>query len=217
MGDFAYILFTIGAAAIIGGIVLLRKKRPIKLYAPAIAIGAVLIIASVPSIMAEIDKQEHAEQAAKEESAKAEKEKKEAEEAVAQAMPTEDKIEKVIFDTLGDKNNDKQNRIKEVQVFGDVANLLLNADENLSVDFTKKGMWKDTFKALEKLANIEEITIYSFVWHLPLTDKHGNTEYGKVMTLDFPREVTDKIDFGNVDYNNATDISENYWEHNALK
>ncbi|MBS4195391.1 hypothetical protein [Lederbergia citri] len=132
-------------------------------------------------------------------------------------LTLEEKIESAVDDTLGAKTNTKEKRIDKIEVYTDVVNVWMNADENLSANMTKKGMWRDTFKTLEELAKLDEVNRYQFVWMLPLTDKLGNSENGKVMSLDFPREIFSEINFDNVDYNKAPDIAEDYWEHNALK
>src|SRR5690606_20386758 len=105
MGDLAYVLFLVGAAIIGGAIFLYSKKKSLKLAIPAALVGVILIGIGTPSIMEEIEAEEKAEQAAAE--AK-QKEKEEAEKAKKEAeknAPIDEKIKKVVYDTLGKKSN----------------------------------------------------------------------------------------------------------------
>ena len=169
---------------------------------------------------AKAEKKEEKEKDKAEKSAeKAEKKKitKESKKEPEKELTVDEKIENVVYDTIGKKSNTKKVRIHKVEIYGDVANVWLNANENLSTDLTKKGMWKDTFKLIEKAADIAEIELFQIVWMYDFVDKFGNASEGKIMSLDFPRETIDKINFDNVDYNQAPDIADNYWEHGALK
>lgn len=217
MGDLAYVLFLVGAAIIGGAIFLYSKKKTLKLAIPAALVGVILIGIGTPSIMEEIEAEEKAEQAAAEAKRKEKEEAKKAKEEAEKNAPIDEKIKKVVYDTLGKKSNTGKDRVHKIEVYGDVANVWLNASENLSNNMTKKGMWIDTFKGLEELAKFEELERIAFVWMFPLVDKYGNESDGKIMSLDFTREIIDKINFDNVDFNNAPTIAEDYWEHNALK
>lgn len=150
---------------------------------------------------------------------KSEKKKlaEESKEKTEKELTVDEKLEKVVNDTLGDKTNTKKDRVHKIEVYGEVANVWMNANENLTVKLTKAGIWSDTFEVIEELAEFNEIALFQLVWMLPLTDTYGNVSDEKVMMLDFPREIIDKINFANVDYNKASAIAENYWEHNALK
>src|SRR5690606_8891183 len=217
MGDLAYVLFLVGAAIIGGAIFLYSKKKSIKFAIPAALVGVILIGIATPSIMEEIEAEEKAEQAAAEAKQKEKEAAKKAKEEAEKNAPIDEKIKKVVYDTLGKKSNTDRDRVHKIEVYGEVANVWLNASENLSNNMTKKGMWIDTFKGLEELAKFEELERIAFVWMFPLVDKYGNESDGKIMSIDFTREIIDKINFDNVDFNNAPTIAEDYWEHNALK
>jgi len=72
---------------------------------------------------------------------------------------------------------------------------------------------KDILKKLEG-KGVEFINIE---WQVELVDKFGNAEYTPVMRLDFTKEILDKINWDNFDYNNLDKIADDYWEHQVLK
>ncbi|KRG13371.1 hypothetical protein ACA30_15860 [Virgibacillus soli] len=216
MGDFAYLLFLIGLGSFVVAIVFFARHKPKRLIGLAGLIGVLFIAIASPTISKDVDEQEKIDQAAAEEKKRVEAEEKKAKEEAEKNAPIDEKITKVIYDTLGKKTNNKKDRIHKIVVSGNVANVWLNADENLTNNMTKKGMWIDSLKGLEELAKFEDLEIISFVWMYTFVDKYGEDSEGKIMSLDFPRDVIDKINFDKVDYNNAPDIAENYWEHNAL-
>ena len=204
-----YGIFVIALIVLIASIIWKAKKKEKKATTALIIISIAVMFATAPFIELDDEKVEKAAAIVDEE--------KPAAEEVEKELTVDAKIENVVYDTLGKKSNAKKDRIHKVEIYGDVANVWLNANENLSTDFTKKGMWKDTVKLIEKAADIAEIELFQIVWMFDFTDKFGNVSEGKIMSLDFPRETIDKINFDNVDYNQAPDIAENYWEHGALK
>ena len=207
-----YGIFIIALIVLIASIIWKVKKKEKKATTTLIIISIAAMFATAPFIEVDDENVEKEEKAA----AIVDEEKPAAEE-VEKELTVDAKIENVVYDTLGKKSNTKKDRIHKVEIYGDVANVWLNANENLSTDLTKKGMWKDTIKLIEKAADIAEIELFQIVWMYDFTDNYGNVSESKIMSLDFPRETIDKINFDNVDYNQAPDIAENYWEHGALK
>lgn len=199
-----YFLFLLGLVMLITGIVVLvRKSLDKKFGVPIVLVGVILMFSTAPFI----DTEETA--ASKDEENTVENEAKE--------LTTEEKIEEIVIDILGAKTNMKKDRIQEIQIIEDYANIHVHANENLTVDLAKRGMWRDSFNLIEKLATIEDIRVFHIVWYAELVDAKGNTSDRKVMQLEFPRDVIEDINFENVDYNNAATIASFYWEHNALK
>lgn len=139
------------------------------------------------------------------------------EELVEKELTVDELISKVVTDTIGETAGKDRTSVHKIEVYGDVANVWLNASENLTVNMTRKGMWLDTKKMLEEFAEIDGIELYQIVWMLPLTDKFGNVEDSKVMSLDFPRATIDQINFDNLLTDNVPELADNYWEHNAIK
>lgn len=133
------------------------------------------------------------------------------------SLTTEEKIEEIVIDILGAKTNTKKDRIQEIQILEDYANIHVHANENFTVDLAKRGMWRDSFDLIEKLATIEDIRVFHIVWYGDFIDIKGNTSTSKVMQLEFPRDVIEDINFENVDYNNAPKIATFYWQYKALE
>lgn len=210
--------------AIIKVVIDLFKKRPKKVSAILFVVGFVSIIiggttlgssSDSPKKEAQEDRQgtEKASTSVKEDSDEVKEDVQES----SKELSVEDKVIESVNDELGAKTNTKKKRIHKVEVYDDVANVWINANENLTKGMMKKGIWRDTIEVVEELSDIKEIERFQIVWMLPFTDKYGKETDSKAMSADFPREVIEKIDFENVDYNNVPDISENYWEHNAIK
>lgn len=200
-----HVIFSIATFALLVGIVLLFIKKIRKRIALSIiVVSLVAMFSTVP--------EESLETSSEQSPNKVEEVSKPAKEETI-----DEKISSTVVDELGKKTNMKKDRVHKIEVYDDVVNVWINSDDNLTASLAKKGMWRDTFDALEKLADFEEVSLYQIVWMTTFTNKYGEETEGKIMTLDFPREIIDKINFDKVDYNNAPDIAENYWEHNALK
>ncbi|MEK3887322.1 hypothetical protein [Bacillus sp. FSL K6-3431] len=204
-----YGLFVVGLIVMIAGIVLTVKKFDKKIALPVLLGGLLLMFSTAPFIDVEDEVKEAGTEVTIKPDAPAEEKSKE--------LTLDEKVSEIIHAELGEKANTKKPRIEKVDVYADVVNIWLNADENLSVNMTRKNMWRDTFDLLEELAAINDVELYSFIWKFPLVDTKGNKTDAKVMSLDFPRETFEDIDFENVDYNNAPDIADNYFVHKALE
>lgn len=153
--------------------------------------------------------------------AEQEKPKKEKAEVV---MTNEDKVNTIIIDKLGDKNNMKKERIVESKVFEFTDDpkgekniiVILNASENMSNKLTRKSMWMDSVKILEPFSSIEGVQNISIEWLFPLVDQHGNETDSRIMLFDFPKEVFEKVNWDNFNADNIPNVSEGYFEHPAL-
>ncbi|MET4560737.1 outer membrane biosynthesis protein TonB [Lysinibacillus parviboronicapiens] len=175
------------------------------------------------------------EQAAK---AKAEKEAKEKAEANKQKTETKpEKIQtttkensnvtlaneakKVITDKLGKKNNQKKDTVKSYAVTeegnGKAFIVELNANENFTVNMTKKGMWMDSKKILELLNKKNEFEKIIIHWYYPLIDTYGNEKDVLVMSFNINKATLNKIKWDNFLTDNVPNVVDNYFEHAALK
>ena len=154
----------------------------------------------------------------------AEEEIKEEKEAVKEKkvdVTSEKDIEKLIKELLGDTSNTGEKRVEKV-VYNEVdtspyIGLNLHADENITVKLARSGMLKDTLEIMKALNKEGYKGKFYVDWRLPLTDKYGNTEPGKVMSINISAENFSKINFDNFDYLNLPDIADGYFEHPGFK
>ena len=150
----------------------------------------------------------------------AEEEIKEEKEAVKEKkvdVTSEKDIEKLVNELIGDTSNTGEKRVEKV-VYNEVdtspyIGLNLYADENITVKLARSGMLKDTLEIMKALNKEGYKGKFYVDWRLPLTDKYGNTESGKVMSINISAEDFGKINFDKVDYLNLPNIAESYYEH----
>lgn len=108
-------------------------------------------------------------------------------------------------DNLGTENpNDK------------IVLITAEAKENVSANYTKKGMWIDTISILKDLKNEKNISEIAFFYKYPLVDQYGNEKKDNVMKITLNRETLDKINYDNFLHNNLPKVANQYWEHPAL-
>lgn len=136
-------------------------------------------------------------------------------------VTSESDIEKLIIDILGGTTNTGEKRVEGV-VYNEVdtdpyIGLNLHSDENVTAKLTRSGMLRDTLKIMETLRDNGYAGKFYVDWRLPLTDKYGNTEPGKVMSINISAENFSKINFDNFDYLNLPDIADGYFEHPGFK
>jgi len=132
-------------------------------------------------------------------------------------VTSESDIEKLIIDILGGTTNTGEKRVEKV-VYNEVdtspyIGLNLHADENITVKLARSGMLKDTLEIMKALNKEGYKGKFYVDWRLPLTDKYGNTEPGKVMSINISAEDFGKINYDGFDYLNLPNIAESYFEH----
>ncbi|MGH0945480.1 hypothetical protein ACQVTS_31460 [Bacillus mycoides] len=151
-------------------------------------------------------KQEQQEKKAQEELKKQEKE----------AAAFENNVKKVVNKKFGEK------KVESIQINDNLGTenendkiVLITAEgkENVSKNYTKKGMWTDTVSILKDLSNEKNISEITFFYKYPLIDAYGNEKKDTVMKINLNRDTLDKINFDNFSYDNLPKISNQYWEH----
>lgn len=137
--------------------------------------------------------------------------------AITYDVTSKDEVEQLVIDLLGDSSNTGDKRVESVNIheFEDetLIGLTLNSNENLTANMAKKGMLQDTAKIMEELRKHGYSGDFSVIWKLPLTDTHGNTSPGKVLSIDVAKDDFDRINYDNFDYNKLPNLSSNYFEH----
>ncbi|MEK5332031.1 hypothetical protein [Lysinibacillus sp. FSL W8-0992] len=128
-------------------------------------------------------------------------------------------MKKIINDKLGKKNNLKKNTINDIQyVAADKGAIIaLNANENLTKNMTKKGMWLDSKDILKPLSKVEGLDIIIIHWYFPLVDTYGNEKDGIVMSFEINKETLNKINWDNFLTDNIPNVVNNYFEHQAFQ
>lgn len=173
----------------------------------------------------ENERKEAIKKAQDEDKAKADKEKKKQEKEVA-AQPVEkkeesleDKVKKLASNEFG------KEKVESVKVNDNLGTedtndkivlITAEAKENVSANFTKKGMWIATISILKDLKDEKNISEISFFYKYPLVDQYGNEKKDNVMKITLNRETLDKINYDNFIHNNLPKIVNQYWEHPAL-
>jgi hypothetical protein len=139
---------------------------------------------------------------------------------VPQPQTTEGYLRATITDELGQKTNmgDKEViRSIESQKAKGAYLLQLNADENLTTNMTKEGMWLDSEHLWKRVfterSDIEAMTIE---WVFPLVDVKGNSEDAIVMRLKMSKQNAADVNWDNVLLKNIPLIADEYRASNAL-
>lgn len=173
----------------------------------------------------EKERQEAIKKAQDEDKTNAKEEKKKQEkEAAAQPVEKkeellEDKVKKLASNEFG------QGKVESVKVNDNLGTedpndkivlLTAEAKENVSANYTKKGMWIATISILKDLKNEKNISEIAFFYTYPLVDQYGNEKKDNVMKITFNRETLDKINYDNFLHNNLPKVANQYWEHPAL-
>ena len=144
---------------------------------------------------------------------------------ITTADSPERKIEEKFIQIMGAETNMDEQRIRQIKITTyDYANNYQNADieyladENLSTNLTKRGMWVDAKEILKELPNALEPQIMKITLnpHLKLVDVYGEESVDRVMTIRITRDTWEKISWDNFLTENVPNIAETYWEHPAL-
>lgn len=144
---------------------------------------------------------------------------------ITQTDTPERKIEEKFIQVLSEKTNMGEKKVKNITISptpdepeGQNIAIEFVADQNLTNDMTRKGIWIDAikiFKAIipESESEINKITLKPY---LTLTDQNGNESIDNVMIIGLKRKTWEKINWDNFLYDNLPNVIDNYWEHPAL-
>ncbi|MEK4742666.1 MULTISPECIES: hypothetical protein [unclassified Bacillus (in: firmicutes)] len=172
----------------------------------------------------ENERKEAIKKAQDEDKARTEEEKKKQEkEAAAPVEKKEESLEDKVTKLVNDKFGKKE--VESVKVNDNLGTenpndkivlITAEAKENVSANYTKKGMWIDTISILKDLKNEKNISEIAFFYKYPLVDQYGNEKKDNVMKITLNRETLDKINYDNFLHNNLPKVANQYWEHPAL-
>lgn len=132
-------------------------------------------------------------------------------------ITSESDIERLVNDLLGDTTNTDEKRVERV-IYNELDDdhyigLNLHANENVTNKLTRGGILKNSFEIMEALHEQGYAGKFYVDWRLPLTDSYGNTEAGKVLSIDITAEDFAKINYDDFLYENLPKIAESYFEH----
>lgn len=126
-------------------------------------------------------------------------------------------VKTAIHKEFGQKNDfNKEDSIIELTNEDGLIKAKVYGSDNVSTQAIKEGMWIDVSNTLKRLKDEKDINHIDFLLVTPLQDQYGKATDEIVMTLSFPRETLDKIDWNNFMWKNIPEISEDYFEHPVL-
>ncbi len=97
-----------------------------------------------------------------------------------------------------------------------IVSVYLKGSDNLTTNMVRTGMLIEACDILKYLQARSEISRIALFWSLPLVDVYGNTSEDVVMKIQLEKETFQKINFDSFDWNNFSDIADDYFEHPAL-
>lgn len=127
-------------------------------------------------------------------------------------------LEEKVIQILGEKTNTGETKIRAITAGNDIITIDFMADENLTINLTRRGIWTDITDLLKKLLSqidpkIESLTFQAY---FPLADQYGQVSIDKVMLITVAKETWNKINWNNFLKENLPKIADDYWEHPAL-
>jgi len=125
-------------------------------------------------------------------------------------------IEQAIIELLGEASNEDLPRVRNIDAYDGVILVEYSADENLTSNLTRFGIWMDTIEIVQKLSDNEDINSVTVNAYLNLVDAYGNTAPGKVMTVNITKETWSKINWDNFLTDNLPVVADIYWVHPAI-
>lgn len=135
----------------------------------------------------------------------------------AAALTIEEQINATIVKAVKDKTNMGKPRIVEQRLNKGILDLVLHANENLTINMTKRGIMMASSDVFEPLFALPEINEISLVWQLTLVDTNGKENDSPVLRIRLKRETAEKIVWKNFDIDNYPAVADQYWEHNIFR
>lgn len=218
IGSILIIIALILLVGLIANVYFAIKKKKVYLGKKHSAIAvfiAFVLMFSGAAMLPEVDKS--AEEANKKREEVAANAKAEEDAKNTYDITSESDIERLVNDLLGDTTNTDEKRVERV-IYNELDDspyigLNLHANENVTNKLTRGGILKNSFEIMKALHEQGYAGKFYVDWRLPLTDSYGNTEAGKVLSIDITAEDFAKINYDDFLYENLPNIAESYFEH----
>jgi len=131
----------------------------------------------------------------------------------------ERKVEAKVIEILNEKTNMGEKRMKKITIENNEIWISYVADENLTSNMTRGGIWTDIKELLQGLPAVLSSQTDSIVFesYLKLVDQYGNESIDKVMMMRMTKDTWEEINWDSFIRDNFPNIADHYWEHPVLK
>jgi hypothetical protein len=129
------------------------------------------------------------------------------------------RVEEVVVDQIGEKNNMGENTIISIQTERDGLWINYHASENFTSNMTRGGIKSDMVDVFSNLNNdiLDEFYNVTIVAELPLVDPEGNKSVENVMTVSLTTEKIGEINWDNFLRENLEVVASVYNVHPAIQ
>lgn len=133
-------------------------------------------------------------------------------------LTLEEQIKSDINDELGEKNNDKKDRIVKLEVEKSTGfvKVVLAGDQSLSTKSTKEKQLFDATDVFPILFKNDSVKKAMVTFQLPLVDAYGKETDQDVVRIMLERETNDKIVWKNFNIDNFSTVADSFYLHPAL-
>jgi hypothetical protein len=115
-------------------------------------------------------------------------------------------------------NIDKQERIIKIE-YSDTTKLYtlhLMGDDNFTKNMMKRNMEIKAMDFFNEIYKDDRADRFTILFFMPIVDQYGQSSIGKVMQIEFNKEIANKINWENKSLINLSEIAEEYWSHPAI-
>jgi len=99
---------------------------------------------------------------------------------------------------------------------GKIAFIQLKGKDNLTTNMIRRGMWREATELLKILQSADELIYTEIIYTFPVVDVRGNSRERIVMRIEISKDSLNKINFDNFVFDNIPNVSNEYFEHEAL-
>lgn len=132
-----------------------------------------------------------------------------------------DYIKYCITSKIGDKTNEKKDKIVSIVNDNKDYTIVLNAEDNLTNNLIKNailGEIKKFYIEFTKESNrIDNVSSITTIYNFPLKDSYGNTSDKQIFKIIFDSNTIKKTNWNDILTTNLTTIANDYWISSALE